>query len=340
MAAVRLSDAVVTEVYMSYTADNNPESTVFFQSGIAVRNAMLDEAADDKGFKVHVPFWKDIDPSIEPNYSNDDPADHITPNKIGSGEFQARKSYLNQAFSAADLVKELAGSDPMKRIKNRFGTYWQRQWQRRVIAMLVGVAASNVANNSGDMVVDVSIADGNNAAAGNLFSRTNFVNACFTLGDQVTDIKAIAVHSVVLKRMTTNDDIDFIPDSKGDLTIPTYLGRRIIVDDSLPVVAGATSGFVYTSILFGEAAIGYGEGTPEVPVEMERDMTAGHGGGVETIMERHTWMIHPFGFNWTETTVTGPGLSPTLANLRLAANWTRATQYRKNVPLAFLKTNG
>lgn len=340
MALVRLSDAVVSEVYESYTSDNNPETTVFFQSGVAVRNALLDEAADEKGFNVHIPFWKDIDPTIEPNYSNDDPAANSTPNKIGSGQMQARKAYLNQSFSDADLVTELAGSDPMQAIRNRFGTYWQRQWQRRAIAIMVGIAASNVVNNSGDMVVDVSIADGNNALAANLFGRAAFVNACFTMGDRGEEIMAIAVHSVVYKRMINNDDIDFIPDSQGKMTIPTYLGRTVIVDDSMPVVAGGTSGFVYTSILFGAAALGYGEGTPQVPSETRREPSQANGGGVEIIFERNTWLMHPFGFNWTETTVSAPGLSPTLANLRLAANWTRATSFRKNVPIAFLKTNG
>lgn len=342
MALVRLSDAVIYDVYQSYSTDNIPENTTFFQSGAVVRNDLLDSFAEDRGKLAHVPFWKDIDPTIEPNYSTDDPAVLAVPNKIGSGEFQTRKAFLNQFFSDADLVAELSGSDPMQRIRNRFGTYWTRQWQRRCIAALVGVAASNVANDAGDMVFDASIADGNAAAAANLFSRANFVNAAFTLGDHVDAIRAIAVHSVVYKRMVNNEDIDFIPDAEGRMTIPTYLGKAVLVDDGLPVVAGATSGFVYTSILYGEAALGYGEGTPDVPMETDREPLQGNGGGVEIMGERKTWLIHPFGFNWTETTVTGGGAtirSPSLADLKLAANWTRVTA-RKNVPLAFLKTNG
>lgn len=339
MALVRLSDAVISEVYASYTTDNNPERTLFFRSGAVVRNAMLDDEAKSKGKKGHVPFWKDIDPNIEPNYSTDDPAQLSTPQKIGSGEFQYRKAYMNQSFSDADLVVELAGSNPMQHIKNRFGTYWQRQWQRRCVAALVGVAASNVTNNAGDMVYDISIADGNAATAANLFSRTAFVNAAFTMGDRAEDILAIAVHSMVYKRMINNEDIDFIPDSQGKLTIPTYMGRAVLVDDGLPVAAGATSGFVYTSILYGAAALGYGEGSPDVPAELDRKPDQGNGGGVEIIYERQTWLIHPFGFNWTDTSVTAPAVTPTLADLRKAANWTRVTD-RKNVPVAFLKTNG
>jgi hypothetical protein len=48
-------------------------------------------------------------------------------------------------------------------------------------------------------------------------------------------------------------------------------------------------------------------------------------------------MIHPAGFNWTEAAVAGN--SPTLVELANPANWTRVFP-RKNVPMAFMLTNG
>jgi hypothetical protein len=344
MAHVQLTDAIIPEVYLSYQTNDDPELTAFFQSGAAVRSAMLDQAANSGGSIVHVPFWNDIDPNDEPNYS-DDTTNVATPDKIIAGEQIARVGYLNKGMSAADLVSELAGSDPMVRIRNRFGTYWTRQWQRRVVASLVGVLADNVANDASDMVEDISIADGNAATDANLWSRSAFTNAAFTLGDRFEETNSIAVHSMVYKRMVDNDDIEFIQDSKTSLLIPTFMGRRVIVDDGMPVVPGATSGFVYTSVLFQNGAIGFGSGSPRVPVEVERFAGAGNGGGIETLWERKTWLAHPFGYKFTSTTVTGgaatvtTGRTATLANLRLAVNWDRVVQ-RKNVPLAFLKTNG
>jgi hypothetical protein len=246
-------------------------------------------------------------------------------------------AYLNQAYSAADLAGELAGSDPMQRIRNRFGRYWQRQWQRRTVACMQGILADNVANNDGDMVNDIATEDGNNATADNLFSRSAFTGAAFTLGDQFESTSAIAVHSVVYKRMVDNDDIEFIPDSQGRLTIPTFMGRRVIVDDGMPVEAGGTSGFKYTSILFGEGAIGYGEGSANVPVEVDRNPLQGDGGGVESLIERKSWLIHPFGF---AIDATPAAQSFSLAELRAAATWSRVVDSRKNVPFSFLVTNG
>jgi hypothetical protein len=336
--ATRLSDVIEPAVYMSYTAVDNPETTALFQSGIVTRNAVLDEKARTGGKTVDLPFWNDLDPTVEPNYSTDDPDVAAGTGKVDAAEMVARIAYLNKGYCTTDLTGEIAGSNPMQRIRNRFGTYWARQWQRRVIAAAKGVLAKNIATNSGDMVRDASIADGNAATSANLFSRSNFTAAAFTMGDAVDGIQAIAVHSVVFKRMVDNDDIDFIPDSKGALTVPTFMGKRVVVDDSMPVVAGGTSGFVYTSVLFGAGAFGYGEGTPLNPVEVLRDPKAGNGGGAEFLFERNTWLLHPTGHKFLSATMNG-GTSANLADLALAANWSRVV-VRKNVPLAFLKTNG
>src|SRR5690606_12957762 len=123
------------------------------------------------------------------------------------------------------LVSELSGSNPMQRIRNRFGTYWQRQFQKRVIASAVGILAANAADDDGDMVHD--------GAAG-LWSRQAFTSAVFTMGDAFSNLSAIAVHSLVYKQMVDAEDIDFVPDSQGNLTIPTFMGMRIIVDDGMP----------------------------------------------------------------------------------------------------------
>ncbi|MFP4153953.1 MAG: hypothetical protein ACLFR8_12910 [Alkalispirochaeta sp.] len=336
MPATRLTDMIVPEVYLTYQAEDNPEKTAFFQSGVAVRNEALDTKAKTGGPTVHIPFFRDLDPDSEPNVSNDDPADLAVPEKLTSDEQIGRIAYLNKAYSATDLAGEIGGAQPMQRIRNRFGVYWQRQWQRRVLAAAVGVFADNVANDDGDMVNDVAIEDGNNAAETNLFTRKNFSAAAFTLGDKVDGITAIAVHSMVYQTMLDNEDIEFIPDSEGKGQIATFLGRRVIVDDGMPVVAGGTSGFKYTSILFGPGAIGYGEGTPQVPVAVEREELQGGGGGVETIVERSTWLIHPFGF---KVSASPAGQSFTSTELKDAATWDRVFD-RKNIPLAALITNG
>jgi len=64
-------------------------------------------------------------------------------------------------------------------------------------------------------------------------------------------------------------------------------------------------------------------------------------GGEEILYSRITEVIHPVGMQFSSTTLTGTAANTqaTLADLRLAANWDRVWE-RKNVPLAFIQTNG
>jgi hypothetical protein len=252
-----------------------------------------------------------------------------------AGEQIARLAYLNQGYSSADLAGEIAGSDPMQQVRNRFGTYWMRQWQRRLIASANGILADNVAANSGDMLVKVAAEATGSVTASTRFNRDAFTEAAYTMGDMASELQAIAVHSQIMAQMVKNDDIVYLQDSQGQLTIPTYMGLRVIVDDGMTVRAGSTSGFVYTSVLFGAGAFGYGEGSAKMPVELDREAAKGNGGGIETLWERKTWLLHPFGF---QATGTPAGNSFTLAELALATSWARVVE-RKNVPMAFLQTN-
>jgi hypothetical protein len=339
MAVVRLSDAFVHDVYASYSALNGPETSAFVQAGILSQSDVLDAIARDGGKNATVPFWNDLDPSVEPNYSNDDPADIAVPNGLSSGTMVGRKAWLNQGYGDMDLVQELAGSSPMQQIRNRFGTYWTRQMERRVINGALGILADNVANDNSDMTIDISGNSGEDA----IFGSNAFIDAAYTAGDRAETFTAIAVHSLIMARMVKNDEIVMIPDSKGALSIPTYKGRVVVVDDMMPVTSG-----VYTSILFGKGAFGFGtfdgsafaigEGVPRVAFELWRQPQAGNGGGEEQIWERKTWLIHPFGFTWTDA---GGGalteFSPTLADLRNGAKWNRVV-FRKAVPMAFIKS--
>lgn len=345
MATVRLSDAVIPEVYLTYQALNTPELTAFWQAGLVVRNDMMDTIARTGGTTAVLPFWNDLDSSIEPNMSNDDPDDLATPNKVGSGQMKCRKAFLNQGYSAMRLVVELAGSDPMQHIRNRFGTYWARQYQRRLIASLRGVMADNVANDNSDMTIDITGETGDAA----IFNADAVIDAAGTMGDALMNggrFSAIAVHSAIHTRMVKRNEIVTIQDSVTGLFVPTYKEMRVIVDDALVIGTGPTA--VYLSVLMGAGFFGYGsqlgslfaegEGVPQLPVEIESNARAGNGGGEETIWERKTTILHPQGFSWDDAEGTADALtefSPTLADLIKAAHWNRVVA-RKQVPVAFL----
>jgi len=336
MAEVRLSDVVIPEVWDSYGEVNSPELTAFLSSGVVAQSPTLNEHAQGPSKTGTIPYWLDLDQTSEEQYSNDDPSDSGTPLDITAADMSYRKAYVNKAWSSMDLVKELIGPDPMDQIRKRVSTYWLRRLQRRIIAIARGVLAENIATDSSDMVIDVSTQDGVNATVNNRFNSDAYINAIYTLGDRANSFAAIAVHSMVQAQMVKNDDIEFVADSEGKPTIQYYKGKLVIVDDSMPVIAGTTSGYRYVSVLFGTGAIGMGVGTPRVPVEVDRTAATGNGAGQETLWTRKTWLLHPVGHDWVEGSLAE--FSPTHADLADAAHWDRVYE-RKLTPFAFLITN-
>lgn len=337
MANTELSDIFVPEVFASYQVNDSVEKTDFVESGIVALNPELDARAKSGGLLTTVPHWNDLDASIEPNYSNTTYTDVATPQKITSDEMTARISYLNEGFSSSDLNKELAGSDPMQRIANRVDAYWNRQFQRRILSIAIGLYNDNVAANGSDMVVDVSSQTPGTITDDNRFNASGFIDAQYTMGDRAGGLGVIAMHSMVVKKLAKDQLIETIRDSEGKVLYQAYMNARVVVDDGMPTF-GTGIDRKYLCILFGPGALGYGRGVPKTPSEVQRYAERANGGGVEVLWSRKTWLIHPTGYDFLSATITGPGLSPTWADLQLATNWERVLD-RKNIPLAFYVVN-
>jgi hypothetical protein len=316
MATTQLADIFVADYYGALAPVNSPEKTAVFESGIITKSPELDAIAQNGQGTSEISYWQDLDADEEPNISNDNPDDLGEVGKAEQGSMRARTLYLNKGYGVADLTSELANSEPMQHIRNRFGTYWTRRWQRYLLGAARGVIASNILNDAGDMVVD----------AGATISAGAFQDAAFTSGDAADVFAAIGVHSVVMNQMVKQDLIEYLRDSDGKIILATYLGKPVFMDDSLIYGPGR-----YLSVFFGQGAFGYGEGNPTVPVELERKASGGNGGGAEVLWERKTLILQPAGFSWKGS--TNQNLSPTAVQYAAAANWERVFD-RKQVPFA------
>ena len=334
MAVTRLSDIIEPEVFTEYVTVNSMVKTGLIDTGVVARNSLIEAQLRAGSDLFNIPGWNDLGED-EPNAVNDDPAEFSVPLKVTALKQRGRKFYCHQSWSAMNFASELAGSDAIQHIQNRVVAWWARALQRRIIATMQGVLADNVANDAGDMVKNVSVSSGTPAAA-NLFSRQAFIDAAYTLGDRADDVKAVFVHSVIAKRMQNNNDIDFIPDAAGEVMIPTFMGCRVIVDDSMPVTVATTT--TYLSVLLGAGAIGFGMTAPNIAdgTEVESIPSAGLGGGQQVLHSRNNIVVHPAGYDWIEGTLAEA--SPLLADLRQAEHWNRVVT-RKHVPIAFLITN-
>jgi len=344
MAAVQVSDVVVPSVFTPYTQQLTEEKARLIQSGVMIASPILNQLLAGGGKTFTVPSWLDLDASDSTgadNVSSDDVADiqaasfengtptdanrgDATPKKITTTEEVAARLVRNQSWSSTGLARELAGSDPMAAIATRVAYYWIRRLQRIFIATWNGVIADNLAAPSGDdthtqydLINDIS---GSSFVDGvTNFSAEAFIDAATLMGDSQSDLTAIMVHSVVYARMQKNNLIDFIPDARGEVNIPTFLGREVIVDDGVP-----KTGQVYDSWLFGMAAAQFGEAMADIPTEISREPLAGNGGGQEILTTRRVYTVHPTGHAYI--------------NLAAAANWSRHYPERKQIKFAVLRS--
>lgn len=356
-----VSDVVVPEVFTPYTQQITEEKARLIQSGVLVRNPLMDQLLAGGGLTFNVPSWRDLDNDDE-NVSSDEAAEHILHTLSGSNvqlsaltdsrpkatdsdtEIAVRLN-RNQSWSSSDLAADLAGSDPMQSIGNRVGFYWARRLQRAVISTVNGVSKDNGVNDGGDYANE--IVGGSYTPGVTDFSAEAFLDTELTLGDSGENVTVLMVHSVVYNRMKKNNLIDFIPDSEGRVVIPVFLGRQVVVDDGLPsganvVRADGTAGVggMYESWLFGPGALQLGVGMAKVPTAVVREEQAGNGGGEEILFSRVVWSIHPVGHAFTAASIAkgGPSNAATANNLNNEASWNRVFPERKQINFARLIT--
>lgn len=328
-----LSDVIFRDELRDYITVNSVERTAFFESGILTSNSDMSTLLASPSNTFTIPWWVDLDASIESNYSNDVYTDIAVPLSVHTDSMQARAAYLNEGFNCMNLVKNITNQDPLEFVAGRLLSYWRKVAQRRAIATTIGIYNDNVAGNGGDMVVD----------AGGTISAAAIIRAKATMGDysgQLGGLSVIAMHSAVQTELQILNLIDFTPIADQIPEFGRFQGMRVVVDDGMPVIAGTPN--KYLSVIFGPGALGFAEETPpgEDGLEYERAPDRGNGGGAETLWTRRNFVVHPLGYSFNSATITGTPtttrpISANWADLALATNWTRKFA-RKQVPLAFI----
>lgn len=334
MATTQLADIYNPLVFNAAVDEAAIELNAFLASGVMAQSPELDSLASVGGNIGELPFHHNLDKSGEPNYSTDNPAVTSTPKKITTGKMIYMLASMNDSWSTMDLTRELALMDPLSAITSKIGQYWATQIQKRVVAASDGIIADNIAADSGDMVVNI-YSDIATPLAGNIISAEAIIDVQQTMGDHMSVLSVIAMHSVTYTNLKKANLIDMIPNARGEVVIPTYLGMRVVIDDGMTVIAGTNSP-AYRTLLYAPGAFDNGQGAVATPSELERIAGAGNGGGQDVIHSRRSEIIHPYGF---QQLVAGTaGQSTTLAELATAASWDRVVD-RKNVGIACLIHN-
>lgn len=332
MAETRLTNVVIPEIFTGYTVEQSIYKSRLFLSNVIEQNAGISQLLSGGGTTFNLPFWQDV-----AGTSGDIPSETVatTINNMAAKAQVFRRQTRNKAWGSNDLASVFAGSDPLDALQTMVIDYWAQALDKVTIASAQGVIADNIANDAGDLVLNISAASG--AAA--VFNSDAVIEAQAKLGENGTvgrsdlnggDFVAIAVHPAVYALMRKQNAIEFMP--VGDQQRPTafYMGMQVIVDRNMPVTTGAYDTYIFkaNAFQFGVSTFGY-EAT-------ELDRIAGTGFGVDVLYTRRVFGIHPVGFAWEEDTVTGD-ISPSDANLALAANWDRVYQ-AENARMVMLRS--
>lgn len=305
MAGTTLSDVIVPELFTKYVVQKTMELSALFNSGIVTNNAEFDRLASEAAPIHNMPYFEDLQGDSENVTEGTD----LTAKKITSNKDVSTTIRRAAMWSATDLSAALAGADPMAAIGDLVAGFWARDMQKELINILNGVFAATTMTGH---VLDVSAEEG---AAANI-SASVFIDGLQMLGDAQGNLTAVAMHSAVKSYLKKQNLITTQRDSNS-VEFETYQDRRVIVDDGCPY-----SGGVYTTYLFGNGAIAFGNGSPVgfVPTEIDRDKKKGS--GVDYLINRRTFILHPRGVQWTNSSRAAVE-SPTRAELANKANWKR-----------------
>lgn len=335
MAKTLVSDIVIPENYERYLIERTAEEARFVQSGIINNDPQFDEIAQSGGKTVNMPFFQDLTGAREVLSDSGS----LTVGNIGTATDAAAIHNDGRAWSVNLLSSLLSGEDPLGAIADLVGEYWARVDETTLLATLVGVFAdASMTVNENDIAEEATTAYDEDST----LNGETFIETLQKVGDAKARITAVAMHSATEASLLKQDLIDFIPDSQGKATIPTFQGRLVIVDDSMPTRAGTTSGTVYTTYLFGAGAIAKGAanlgdrplmgGFGTEAVEFARVPLASD----DVLINRRRYLMHPRGVQWQAGSVAGQ--SPTDAELQDAANWQRVYE-AKNCRLVALYHN-
>lgn len=294
-----------TPFFTNYVVNRTTELSAIFQSGIITRDSQFDQLASEPAQVHNMPFFNDLTGDSEDVIEGQD----LTAAKITSNQDTSTTIRRAKMWSSTDLAAQLAGKDPMKAIGDLAAGFWARDHQKELLNILDGVFAST---SMTDHVLDIT---GKTGKAAN-FSGEAFIDAMQLMGDARNSLTAVVMHSATKSYLDKLNLIQTIRQSDA-VSFDTYMGRRVIVDDGCPVDTDK-----YTTYLFGEGAIAFGVGSPVgmTPTEVDRDKRKGS--GVDFLIMRKAFIMHPRGVAWQNKT-RAHAESVSRAELKDAGNWKR-----------------
>lgn len=329
MAATRLADVIVPDVWNRYLIERTAELSALFQSSIIQPVSELMGFVSEGGNTINMPFWQDLTGNSEVLSAT---GGALTVNNITSEKDIAVVLARGKAWGVNELAAQLSGSDPAAAIASLVATWWARDLQTTLFSMLTGVFASLADESTPVNILDISSESG----SASQINADVLLDAQQLLGDAKGRLTAISMHSAVENDLVKQGVIEFIQPQTVGPRMPVYQDKTVIVDDQHPQTLDSGGGpttddYIYDTYLFGPGAFGWAEGTSSKVTMTETDRVALQ--GEDILINRRHYCMHPRGIAFTGTS-TGGG--PTNATLEDGSNWTRVYT-QKNIRIVLVR---
>ena len=336
MAYVNVSEIIIPDIWVPYSLQLTTELDNFIQSGIVATDEEFNTLSLGGGTTVQMPFFNDLvgtDTVIASGGT-------LVPEDMTTGRDVAALHNRQHAWSAEDLAGILAGSDPSGVFAQRNAYFWMRKRQQTLFSTLQGAFAN--ASLAG-LVNNIAFNGTGSIGTANYLTGSSLIDSTALLGDAQESLAAIAMHSQVEASLRKQDLIDFIPDSEGKTMISTFQGKRVIVNDLMPVTV-SNGHNVYTSYIFGQGAVAYGDGGFNEPISggfgtwrMEQARVAL--GGITNWISRVRFILHVRGIKWLNGATNAlAGPSPSNTELTDPTNYTLVFQ-KKHIRVVQVQHN-
>lgn len=322
MAKSKIKELLVPEVFNNYVNEKITELSAFVQSGIIQHDPQLDSLASSGGRIINMPYLLNFTDEDEVLATNKE----LKAEDLKSDKTRAIVLQRGKAFRVNDLEQNLAvgnSKDLMSEVASRVATYWVQREQAILLSTLKGIFAEGT-GMEGNIYSATAIAKTGKPGK---INGVEFVKAKNKLGDHSSQLKAVAMHSDVLTELEVQQVIEYIQPAGavGAEPIPYYMGKRVIVDDSLVAEDG-----VYTTYLFANGAFGKGNAHLENPFEYDRKALSGD----NYLISRRGFVLHPTGLDYKDAVCEGE--TPTNAELANGSNWQRKYS-NKNIAVVQFK---
>ena len=329
MATTKISDVIVPEVLSSMASAQISNYLDFETTGITSADYNNVDIREGGNF-AEVRFYNQLDATDADEVLEDDKS--LTPAKISTGKDIGVVCHRGKAWGSRDLAFILSGDDPQKEISKQIGKYWAQ----RISAALISVLNGNF-NASGPLGTGATYPHtysvGVTTGAKILFTHTNALATMNLLGDAMNDFDVIIMHSKVYTDLVTAKlttwSLGFNPENTKVDGNDSYLGKKIIVSDKVPVDVSTPTYPIYTTYFAKKGCMYLGR-QKDLMTETDRDILAFE----DVISTSIHFVPHIKLCKWNVTTT-----NPTNTALATYSNWLSVANDHKFIGLAALKSN-